>query len=72
MSLTPHQELLDALAGARTTLRLLDVVKTSLASGNEVLDRLRTLSAAELTELRKETLHKLTDLRAELRRRENP
>jgi hypothetical protein len=66
---TPQQDLLEALAGARTTLRLLDVVKTSIASGNEALDRLRLLSEAELAALRRETLDRVTDLRAELRRR---
>ena len=66
---TPQKDLLEALAGARTTLRLLDAVKTSMASGNEAVDRLRLLSEAELAALRRETLDRVTDLRAELRRR---
>ena len=69
LSQTSHQDLLDALAGAKSKLRLLDVARNSVAPGNEALARLRNLSAAELGELRRETLERLTDLRAELRRR---
>lgn len=68
-SQTPLPELLEALARARATLRLLDVASTSMPPGNEELDRLRALGQPELAKLRRETLERQTDLRAELRRR---
>jgi hypothetical protein len=68
-SQTPLPELLEALARARATLRLLDVAATSMPAENDELDRLRALGQPELAKLRRETLGLQTDLRAELRRR---
>jgi hypothetical protein len=67
---TPLPELLPALARATATIRLLDLVRTSTAPGDEELERMRSLSEPELARLRRETLGLQTDLRAELRRRE--
>jgi hypothetical protein len=59
-----------ALARATATIRLLDLVRTSAAPGDEELERMRRLSPEDLAQLRRETLALQTDLRAELRRRE--
>ena len=66
---TPRDELLRRQEDAQTKLRLLDWLARNPAAARADLDELRKLDAAQLAQLRQETLELLTDLRAELRRR---
>lgn len=67
---TPRDELLRRQEDAQTKLRLLDWLARNPAASRADVEELRKLDAAQLATLRQETLDLLTDLRAELRRRE--
>ena len=67
---TPGDELLRLQEDAQTKLRLLDWLARNPSAQRAELEELRKLDPAELARLRQETLDLLTDLRAELRRRD--
>lgn len=69
-SATPRDELLRRQEDAQTKLRLLDWLARNPSATRSELEELRKLDPDQLARLREETLDLLTDLRAELRRRE--
>jgi len=69
-SATPRDELLRRQEDAQTKLRLLDWLARNPTATRADLEDLRKLDPGQLAQLREETLDLLTDLRAELRRRE--
>lgn len=67
---TSRDELLRRQEDAQTKLRLLDWLARNPAATRSELEDLRKLDPDQLAQLRQETLDLLTDLRAELRRRD--
>jgi hypothetical protein len=67
---TPRDDLLRLQEDAQTKIRMLDWLARNPAASRADVDELRKMSADELAQLREETLDLLTDLRAELRRRD--
>ena len=67
---TSRDELLRRQEDAQTKMRLLDWLARNPATARADADELRKLDPAQLAALRQETLDLLTDLRAELRRRD--
>jgi hypothetical protein len=68
---TPRDELLRRQEDAQTKLRLLDWLVRNPAATRAELEDLRKLDPAQISRQRQETLDLLTDLRAELRRRDD-
>ena len=68
---TPRDELLRRQEDAQTKLRLLDWLVRNPAVTRAELEDLRKLDPAQISRQRQETLDLLTDLRAELRRRDD-
>jgi hypothetical protein len=66
---TPRDELLRRQEDAQTKLRLLDWLVRNPAATRTELEDLRKLDPAQVSQQRQQTLDLLTDLRAELRRR---
>ena len=67
---TPRDEILRRQEDARARLRQLDWLVRNPGAARMELDEYRRLEPAQRALLRRETLDLLTDLRAELRRRD--